>query len=70
VCNVTNIDNIDLASAELEETLANKPLPKKRKVVAMSPESEQEDSDEDASFEPASQCHLKVSRKMKTRHLN
>ena len=40
-------DDIDLASAEfeLEETLTNKPLPKKRKVVAMSPESEQEDED-------------------------
>jgi hypothetical protein len=46
-------DDIDLASAELEETLADKPLPKKGKVVALSPmdgaESEQED--EDASFE-------------------
>ena len=49
-------DDIDLASTQLEETLADKPLLKKGKVVAMSPvegaESEQEN--EDGSFELAS----------------
>ena len=49
-------NDIDLASTELEETLADKPLPKKGKGVAMSPmdvaESEQEDEDE--PFELAS----------------
>ena len=49
-------DEIDLASTELEEALIDKPLPKKGKVVMMSPmdgaESEQED--EEGSFELAS----------------
>ena len=54
--------SIDLASTELEETLADKPLPKKGKVVAMSTmggaESEQEIENE--SFELASWCRAVV----------
>jgi hypothetical protein len=49
-------DDIDLASAELEETLADKPLPKKRKVAAMTAmdEAGSEQEDEGKSFELAS----------------
>ena len=49
-------DDIDLASTKLEETLADKPLLKKGKVVAMSPMdvAESEQSEEDESFELAS----------------
>ena len=48
-------DDIDLGSIQLEETLADKPLPKKGKVVAMSMDgAESEREDEDGSFELAS----------------
>lgn len=49
-------DDIDLASPELEETLADKPLPKKRKVTAMIPmdDAGSEQEDEGKSFELAS----------------
>ena len=47
-------DDIDLASIELEETLANKPLSKKGKQVAMSPMDRAESEQEDDSFELAS----------------
>ena len=49
-----NNNDIDLASIELEETLADKPLPKKGKQVAMSPMDEAESEQEDDSFELAS----------------
>ena len=47
-------NDIDLASIELEETLADKPLPKKGKQVAMSPMDGAESEQEDDSFELAS----------------
>ena len=49
-------DDIDLASPKLEETLADKPLPKKRKVTAMIPmdDAGSEQEDEGKSFELAS----------------
>ena len=50
-----NDDDIDLASPGLEETVADKPLPK-RKVTAMTPinDAGSEQEDEGKSFELAS----------------